>query len=96
MLEVFTQIIFPPLPKPVEPIITGDNLIEYWITTEGSYQALYVQCPICYTAFRLATVMNETALIEYIKAYPQMYFNSAIRECPDKDTHGTEQWHRKV
>jgi len=97
MDNVFTQIIFPPKPRQ-ELVIksSGDKDIDYWVVAEESHKALYVQCPICYTSFRLAMVMNEAALKEYINRYPDMYYNAAIRECPEKDKHGQQVWHTVI
>jgi hypothetical protein len=98
MPDTFTQIIFPPNPKQEIVIKVPDNNqhVECWIIGEESHKVLYVQCPICYHSFKLATVMNEPALKEYIDRYPHMYYNAAIRECPEKDKHGSQVWHKVI
>ena len=95
MGPVFTEIIFPKKPKPAISVPNkGDYKIDYWVVGEPPYKSLYVQCPICYFSFRLATVLDEETLDAFIKDYPQIYFNSAIRDCPDREHHGKEQWHQ--
>lgn len=97
MCETFTQIIFPPLERvKVEPKPVTDKHVNYWIVGSGAYKSLYIQCPICYNSYQLTLVSNEDALKSYIEDYPEMYFNAAIRECPDHETHGSKVWHRVV
>jgi len=95
MEPLFTEIIFPSKPKPASIIADGEDYrIEHWIGGEPPYKALYVQCPVCFYPFRLATVLDEETLEAYMKEFPLIYFNSAIRDCPDKANHWKEPWHK--
>lgn len=96
MGSLFTEIIFPPIPKKEVVVETNDYRIDYWIVGDPPHKTLYVQCPVCYFSFRLATVLDEASLEKYIHDMPQVYFNAAIRDCPDKANHGKETWHQHL
>ncbi len=96
MGKLFTEIIFPPKPKPIVDHSKEDLHFDYWIVGTAQDKALYIQCPVCFFGVRVATVLDEKAIVEYIERFPAIYFNAAIRECPERDQHGSQPWHQHL
>ncbi len=79
----FAQIIFPTTPK----IVSRKSDFDFWIVGFGDCKQLMVKCPICLHTYSLQSVVDEHLMKKNLREYEVYYYNTVVRNCPQKVNH---------
>ncbi len=99
MSETFTQIIFPPKPKPPEePRVSFDGQ-DYWMQYQVDRINFMCKCPkcgleYCYNELNLSTDIDE--LLKTIIQLRSFYNQEFEYFCPDRPMHATQRYYHKM